>query len=137
MMNEEKAAADKAASDKAASDAKAAEKAASDKAAADEAAKSVAEAVKRVADAAVAAVQKTEPKKAQDFVFSGARNGRFTIRGKGFSVNGTVRINGIQADTNAWGDDRIEGHVPSDVKAGAVTVEVLGGHPAQRGSFTI
>jgi membrane protein involved in colicin uptake len=102
----------------------AAEKAAVSKTAATEGATSVAEAVKRVADAAVAEVQKSAIVPAQDFLFAGSVGGRFTVRGKGFSTNGTVKVNGHQAVTTEWGDAFIDGRVPDAVKAGTVTVEV-------------
>lgn len=104
--------------------------------AAHEGAASVAEAVKRVADAAVKEIQNVKPEKAQDFSFTGSLNGRFTIRGKGFSTNGNVKFNGLQAQTNEWGDNFIAGKVPDGVKAGQVRVDVYGGH-VQSGTFTL
>ncbi len=129
-QDEKQAAADKAAADKAQVE----------KAGATSGAESVAEAVKRVADAAVAEVKKTGPKQpAQSFTFSGAaERGRFEIRGKGFSTNGTVKINGAQVQTTEWGDSLIVGKVPEGVKAGAVTVEVaVDSDTKQVGSFTL
>ena len=72
----------------------ASERAAADKTASTDAARTVAEAVKRVADAAVAEIQKIDVGEPQDFVFSGGQSGTFEIRGDGFSSSGTVRIGG-------------------------------------------
>ena len=111
---------------------------ADEKATATSGATSVAEAVKRVADAAVAAVQKVEPVTEQPFLFVGAANGRFTIRGSGFSAGGVVRINGQQAETLEWGNTLIVGRVPGAVRAGKVTVEVaVDRQTVQKGTFTL
>lgn len=114
------------------------ERATADRNAESAGATSVAEAVKRVADAAVAEVQKVQPLATQDFVFEGTERGRFTIRGKGFSTNGTVRINGVQAKAPEWGDQFIAGSVPDGVRGGTVTVEVaVDEQTKQRGTFKI
>lgn len=116
---------DKAAADKKAADAAKAE---ASRAGANEAAQSVADAVKRVADAAVAEVQKTTPVAQQDFSFDsrpGVPTGRFTIRGKGFSSGGTVLIGGAQALTTEWGNEYIAGRMPEGVKTGPISVEVV------------
>lgn len=130
---------DKAAAEKAAADKQAADKAAAEKAGAVGAATSVADAVKRVADAAVAEVKKTDaPSHGPSFTFVGNEQGRFTIQGKGFGANGTVRINGQQARTVEWGDWRIIGRVPDNVKGGQVTVEVVVDEQTkQTGAFTL
>ena len=131
-MSEDKT--DKASAEKAA----AAEKASVEKKAAVDAATSVADAVKRVADAAVSAVQKTEAAPAQDFTVAGNDRGGFTIRGKGFSSSGVVKINGHQATTIEWGDALIVGRMPDGVKAGTVTVEVaVDQNTVQRGTFKV
>ena len=128
-------AADKKEAEKKAADA---EKASVSQAAAIEAAQSVADAVKRVADAAVAEVQKTAPVAQQDFSFTGSPGGKFTIRGTGFSGGGTLTINGVQALTNEWGNEYIAGKMPEGVKAGQVAVEVIiDSTTRQRGSFKI
>lgn len=123
--DKDKAAADKAASEKAAADRDAAEKAAVGKAAAaTEAATSVAEAVKRVADAAVAEVNKVKPVESGDFVFSGSPGGRFRIDGSGFGTNGTLTVGGVQVHATGWGSTHIEGTLPADVKSGEVVVHI-------------
>lgn len=82
----------------------------------------VADAVKCVADAAVAEVTKTAPEVAGDFIITGSP--RFEIRGAGFSTGGTVSVNGKQAHTTGWGSMKIEGVLPEGAKPGDV-VEVI------------
>lgn len=114
------------------------ERAAAQRAGAQEGAQSVAEAVKRVADAAVAEVQKSKTVPGQDFLFTGTAGGRFAVRGKGFGPSGTLKIGGHQALTDEWGNERIAGKVPEQVKAGDVVVEVLvDSSTTQRGTFRI
>lgn len=109
-----------AAEDKAAED-----KAKAQHAGANEAAQSVAEAVKKVADAAVAAVQKSKVVGRQsDFTFSGTPGGRFRIDGAGFSTGGTLTVGGRPVATTGWGSTHIEGTLPADVPAGEVVVQV-------------
>ena len=98
---------------------------------------SVAEAVKRVADAAVDAVKEAKPSLVQDFIFTGNERGAFSIQGKGFSTNGTVKINGHQATTTAWGNEFIAGKVPDGVTSGDATVEVLAGGKVLKGTFRL
>lgn len=95
--------------------------------AAAEAATSVADAVKRVADAAVAEVQKSRATGGDgDFIFSGTPGGRFRIDGPvgSFSTNGTVKLNGVQLHTRAWSSMRIEGDLPAGSQPGEVTVAI-------------
>ena len=92
-----------------------------------EAARSVAEAVTRVADAAVAEVSKTKVEEDDsDFVFVGTPGGHFHISGPWgkFSTNGTVLLNGQQLHAYAWSSGRIDGNLPADAKAGDVVVVV-------------
>lgn len=95
------------------------------KAAAVEGAQSVAQAVQRVADAAVAEVQKVKPQDHGDFTFSGTPGARFQIIGNGFGPSGTVRVNGVQVETLFWNTQRITGNLPADAKSsGSVEVHV-------------
>jgi len=100
-----------------------------------EAASSVAEAVKRVADAAVAEVQKNPSKvEGGDFTFSGSPGGRFTIRGNNLGSSGTVKLGNRQLNTREWGTFFIHGDLPSDAKPGEVTV-ALDSDTIRRGIF--
>ena len=122
-----------------AADKAAAEKTEAAKKASTEGAASVAEAVKRVADAAVAEVQKAQVvSEHQDFSFTGTVGGRFTIRGKGFSTNGAVSFGGVGAATTGWGDDFITGRVPDGIKPGLITIEVIvDPQTKQKGTFRL
>lgn len=107
------------------------------RAASTEAATSVADAVRRVADAAVAEVQRTAPASNQDldFTFSGSPNGGFVITGPGnFSSSGSVQINGVHADTIAWSTSRIEGRMPAGVTSGEVLV-IIDADTVRRGYY--
>lgn len=103
----------------------AADRAAAHKGAAVEGAASVAEAVRRVADAAVAEVQKSNLGPAPEFQFTGTIGGKFYIKGDGFSSGGTVKVNGVQCKTHGWGAQNIDGWLPAELKAGTATVEVI------------
>lgn len=96
-------------------------------------AQSVAEAVKRVADAAVAEVQRTAPVRAGDFLIAGSAGSRFEIRGAGFSTGGTVTVNGRLVHTTGWGATRIEGVLPDGVKPGDEVVVIVDADTQQRG----
>ena len=89
-------------------------------------AQSVAEAVKRVADGAVAAAQRAGQSGpvVGNFVVSGSPGGRFTIRGDGFTGSGTVSLNGVQLVTDEWGGQLIRGKLPADAKSGEVVVRI-------------
>ena len=93
-----------------------------------EGAQSVADAVKRVADAAVAEVSKVKvEEEGSDFTFAGTPGGRFVITAPGygrFSTNGTVKLNGQQLHAFAWSSGRIQGNLPADAKPGDVEVAV-------------
>lgn len=91
--------------------------------AANEGAKSVAEAVKKVADAAVAAVAKTSTGPTYDFDVAVTPGGKFQIDGAGFGIGGTVIIGGHQAETHGWSAQRIEGKAPGGI-SGEVEVVV-------------
>lgn len=84
----------------------------------------VAEAVKRVADAAVAEVQKVAPEGAYDFRIVSSPGGKFRIDGAGFSTGGSVLFGKTAAHTTGWGSTKIEGDVPPDAKTGDVTIWV-------------
>lgn len=118
----------------AAADKKSADLKAAEKTAAVEGATSVAEAVRRVADAAVAEVQKTQAGPAYDLQFSGSPGGTFTITGPGLGSSGTVKVGGRQVETTAWSTQRIEGLLPADVPDGEVTVQ-LDEKTVRRGVF--
>lgn len=149
MTEAEKAAADKAAADKATGDKAAADRAAADKATAErsaaatkgasvEGARSVADAVRRVADAAVAEIQKVSTVDKGDFVSSGTAGGRFNIDGPvgSFGTNGTVTLNGVQLETRGWGSMHIEGVLPKDAKSGELVVHI-DAETTRRGLLTI
>ena len=88
-------------------------------------AQAVADAVKRVADAAVAETQRSRTAAlAGDFSVSGSPGGRFTIRGNGFTGGGTVSLNGAQLVTDEWGDELVRGKLPADAKSGEVVVKI-------------
>lgn len=94
---------------------------------ASEGAASVAEAVKRVADAAVAEVNKVKTDEpVGDFTFTGTLGGRFTASAPTarFSTGGTVKLNGAQLHTFGWSALQIEGSLPADAKPGEVVVEI-------------
>jgi hypothetical protein len=114
----------------------AADKSAATKDGAVEGAASVADAVKRVADAAVAEVQKTKVAELPgDFHFTGTPGGRFRADGQGFGSSGVIRVAGQQVQTTGWGSTHIEGTLPADVKSGEVTVHV-DENTVQRGHFS-
>lgn len=86
---------------------------------------SVAEAVRRVTDAAVAEIQKTTPtNQDRDFTFTGTAGGRFEIRGHGFTASGTVKVGDVQLLTTEWSDSFIAGVMPAGVQSGEVTVNI-------------
>jgi hypothetical protein len=88
-------------------------------------AQAVADAVKRVADEAVAAAQRAGTAgPVGNFVISGSPGGRFTIRGDGFTGSGTVSLNGVQLVTDEWGGQLIRGKLPADAKSGEVVVKI-------------
>lgn len=87
-------------------------------------AQAVADAVKRVADAAVAEVNKVAPEQDYDFKIVGAPGSTFRIDGAGFSTGGTVLFGGVAAKTTGWGATRIDGTIPAGAKTGEVVVWV-------------
>lgn len=95
-----------------------------DRSAAVTGAQAVADAVQRVADAAVAEVQKAPPPEKADLTMVGSAGGRFVIEGDGFGTNGTVTVAGRQVSTFGWGSRRIEGNLPADVQDGEVVVNI-------------
>lgn len=93
-------------------------------------AQSVAEAVKRVADAAVAEVNKVKEPFKGDFAVT-VGGGRFYLvfprdvretGTTGFGPSGTVTIGGVQAKTNGWSTTRIDGWIPGDQKPEAEVI---------------
>lgn len=130
-----KAEAQRAATDKAANDARSADVQRQTRSASVEGAQSVAEAVKRVADAAVAAAQRVQPTDTDlDFDFSGTPGGTFTIDGYNLSSGGVVRISGVQAHTREWSTSRIVGDMPANVYPGIVEV-VIDENTIRRGRY--
>jgi hypothetical protein len=89
-----------------------------------EGARSVADAVKRVADAAVMAAANVKAEPAPELIATGMPGGKLTIVGSGFSSSGTVLINGVAVATTGWGATRIEGRLPADAQSGEVVVWV-------------
>lgn len=89
-------------------------------------AKAVAAAVSKVADAAVAEVQKTPATSGPgpDLTARGTIGGRFVLVGTGFGASGTVLLNGVQLETLSWSTTQIEGKLPVDAKSGAVVVQL-------------
>lgn len=112
----------------------AADKASAEKRAATTGAQAVADAVKRVADAAVAEASKSSVKAPGDFIFTGTLGGRFDIHGSGFGANGTVKVGGVQVHTVGWSANHIEGRLPSGVSSGEVVVQI-DENTSQRGYF--
>lgn len=135
MTTAEDRAADRAAdaADKTA-DKSATERAATEKVGALNGAQSVADAVKRIADAAVAEISKTTVAAPPELTFSGTPGGRFRIDGSGFGTNGTVKVGGVQLNSISWSTTRIEGTMPANVSTGDVVVQI-DDKTARRGRF--
>ena len=89
--------------------------------------------------AALAATAKAEAEKAAaakaaeaskvvpgTFEFSGTVGYPFAIYGSGFGDGGSVVIGGERATLTLWGDNKIKGTVPVEVKPGKVKVVVNG-----------
>lgn len=90
-----------------------------------EGARSIAEAVRRVTDEAVAAIQKTEVKDQDlDFDSSGSPGGNFELIGVNLGSSGTVTLNGVQLHTTEWSTLRIRGVLPAGATAGEVIVHI-------------
>lgn len=91
-------------------------------------AEAVADAVKKVADAAVAQARGANVgESVGDFIITGTPGGRFEMRSKTgpiFSSAGTVHINGKPQVTHEWGADYIRGRLDPDVKSGEVVVQI-------------
>lgn len=88
-------------------------------------AQSVADAVKRVADAAVAAAQKSEPETTSyDFRFTGTPGGTFAIDGNNLGSSGTVLMGKTQLFTTEWSTTHIEGTLPAGMPSGEVVVHI-------------
>lgn len=95
----------------------------------------VAEAVKKSADAAAnAAAAAAAGQTSGALDVSGSAGGPFTIRGAGFGASGTLTVGGQQIQTTAWGDNRIKGTFPADVKSGTEVIVDSGGK-VQKGFF--
>lgn len=104
---------------------KAEEKAKSEQAAAVSGAQAVADAVSKVANAAVDAAKSAQAFDAGlDFVITGHPGGTFEARGKGFSSSGAIFVNGRRQETFEWGDTYIRGRLDADVTSGEVTVPI-------------
>ena len=100
-----------------------------------EGAQSVADAVRKVADAAVAEIQKRPTAGPQyDFDFIGTPGGTFRIYGTNLGASGTAKLAGRQLNTTWWGTQYVEGALPSDAQSGEVTVD-LGDDIVRRGYF--
>jgi hypothetical protein len=99
-------------------------------------ASAVADAVKRVADAAVAEVAKTKVGLVPELVAAGTAGGKFAIRGSGFGAGGVVKVNGVQVRTTGWSTTSIEGMLPAEAVSGEVVVHV-DDKTARRGHITL
>ncbi|MFI5222656.1 MAG: hypothetical protein ACHQX3_00175 [Nitrospirales bacterium] len=99
-----------------------------ERAAAATGAAAVAEAVKKVAEAAVAEVQKTPSAAVEgDLKATGTPGGSLEIvanPGVKFGSSGTATVAGHQVATTEWSVDRIVGKMPSGVIEGEVVVHV-------------
>lgn len=98
-------------------------------AAAVEGARSVADAVTKLANAAVIEVQKGNRTPAPEIVATGTPGGRFKIRSvragtTAFGASGSVLLNGKAVETTGWSSMQIEGKLPSDAKSGEIVVWV-------------
>lgn len=101
-----------------------------------EGARSVADAVRRVADAAVAELQKRPIAGPEgNFVFSASAS-RFRIRGNGLGTNGTVKIGNQQLNVRAWGTTEIEGDMPANVPQSGEVVVHIDDKTTQRAHYT-
>jgi len=103
------------------------EKAASETRAAAVGAQAVAEAVKKVAEAAVAEISKAKSGPAGlDFDAFGTPGGLFTIDGApgSFGASGTVLMGKTQLHTREWSSSRIVGDLPAGTKSGEVVVHL-------------
>jgi hypothetical protein len=88
-------------------------------------AQAVADAVKKVADDAVAGAKAARASGPEgDFVVTGVPGGRFTIRGKGFTASGSVLMGGNALKTLEWGNEYIRGELPANAKSGEVVVQI-------------
>jgi hypothetical protein len=87
-------------------------------------AQAVADAVKRVADAAVAEAAKVTPTQVGDFHITGHPGGKFEVQGKGFSSSGSVFVNGRRQQTTEWGDTYIRGTLDAGVTSGEATIPI-------------
>ncbi|HVJ72036.1 MAG TPA: IPT/TIG domain-containing protein [Sphingomicrobium sp.] len=89
------------------------EAAAAEKRAAVEGASSVADAVKKVADAAVEAASKAKTAgPPPEITVTANAKGKFVIRGSGLGKSGTVKFGPHQANTVEWGPEYIAGQTP-------------------------
>lgn len=105
----------------------ASEKRRTEQAAAVTGAQAVADAVSKVAAAAVDAARSQSTGDDLDFVTSGAPGGTFHLRAKTgpiFSDSGSVFVNGKPQKTLEWGATYIRGVLDADVKSGEVTVPI-------------
>jgi hypothetical protein len=112
-----------------------AEKARLEKGAAVTGAQGVADAVKKVADAAVTAARQVSVP-LPELRIAGVAGGKFQIRGSGFGASGTVTFGGVQVKTIGWSSTEISGLLPADVKSGEVVVHV-DDKTSKRGQFKL
>ena len=129
-------AADKsAAADKAA----ASDKARATHVGAQEGATSVAEAVKRVADAAVAEIQKVNSGEKPELSAVGSAGGKVTVERliteASFGTSGTLKIGGHQIHTRDWSTQRIVGDLPANVASGAEVIVQVDDKVSRRGKL--
>lgn len=97
-----------------------------EKAAAALGARAVADAVTKVAHAAVegASAAAARGSVAYDFGVTGQPGSTFEIHGKGFSTGGSVFLNGRRLHTDEWGDTYIRGRLDTDAMSGEVVIPV-------------
>ena len=103
---------------------KADEKEQAEKTAAVVGAQAVADAVTKVANAAVESAKASAGKTNPDVIVTGTPGGKFEIRGDGFSSGGSVLIGGVAQETYEWGAQYIRGKLNANVKSGEVVVQI-------------
>lgn len=89
-----------------------------------EGARSVVDAIKSVADDALAQAARVKSGPKPELTAAGTVGGKITVIGEGFGPSGTLFLNGAVVKTNGWSTRRIEGTLPADARSGEVVVWV-------------